>query len=74
MTEGMELPKQEKIRMPREKQMYKYFRILEAGTIKQVDVKEKIKKEYLWRTRKLLKTKLNSKSLIKGINTGLYSL
>ena len=32
-------------------------------------MKEKIKKEYLKRTRKLLKTKLFSRNLIKGINT-----
>ena len=32
-------------------------------------MKEKIKKEYLGRTRKLLETKLCSRNLIKGINT-----
>ena len=32
-------------------------------------MKEKIKKEYLKRTRKLLETKLWSRNLIKGINT-----
>ena len=32
-------------------------------------MKEKIQKEYLRRTRKLLETKLNSRNLIKGINT-----
>ena len=35
MTDGMELPNQEKIRMLREKEMYKYFGLLEADTIKQ---------------------------------------
>ena len=43
--------------------------ILEADTIKQVEMKNKIQKEYLRRTRKLLETKLNSRNLIKGINT-----
>ena len=37
-------------------------------------MKEKIQKEYLRRTRKLLKTKLNSKNFIKGINTWAVSL
>ena len=37
--------------------------------IKHVEMKEKIKKEYLRRTRKLLDTKLCSGNLIKGINT-----
>ena len=42
---------------------------MEADTIKQAEMKEKIQKEYLRRTRKLLKTKLNIRNLIKGINT-----
>ena len=33
------------------------------------NVKNSIQKEYLWRTRKLLETKLYSRNLIKGINT-----
>ena len=40
-----------------------------ADTIKQVQMKDKIKKEYLRRTRKLLERKLSSRNLIKGINT-----
>ena len=58
MTEGMELPNQEKIRTHGEKEVYKYLGILEADIIKQVEMKEKIKKEYLRRTRKLFETKL----------------
>ena len=69
LTSRMELPNQDKIRMLREKDTYKYLGILEADTIKQVEMKEKIKKEYLRRTRKLLETKLCSRNLIKGINT-----
>ena len=51
------------------KKNYKYLEILEADAIKQVEMKEKVKKEYLRRIRKLLKTKLYSRNLIKGINT-----
>ena len=65
----MELPNQVKIKALAENKTYKYLGILEADTIKQVEMKEKIQKEYLRRTRKLLKTKLNSRNLIKGINT-----
>ena len=43
--------------------------MLEADTIKQVQMKDKIKKEYLKRSRKLRNTKLSSRNLIKGINT-----
>ena len=34
-----------------------------------MEMKDKIKKEYLRRTRKLLETKLSSRNLIKGIDT-----
>ena len=68
MSEGMDLPNQEKIRMLREEEMYKYLGILEADTIKRVDMKERIKKEYLKGTKKLLKIKLNFRNLINGIN------
>ena len=40
MTEGMQLPNQEKIRM----EMYKCLGVLEADTIKQMVMKEKFKK------------------------------
>ena len=69
MTDGMELPNQEQIRTLEENENYKYLGILEADTIKQVQMKDTIRKEYLRRTRKLLGTKLSSRNLIKGINT-----
>ena len=69
MTDGMELPNHEKIRMLEENETYKYLGILEADTIKQVQMKDTIRKEYLRRTRKLLEIKLSSRYLIKGINT-----
>ena len=69
MTDGMELPNQDKIRTLGENETYKYLGILEADSIKQVEMKDKIQKEYLRRTRKQLETKLFSRNLIKGINT-----
>ena len=69
LTDGMELPNQDKIKTFAENETYKYLGILAADTIKQVEIKEKIQKEYLRRTRKLLETKLNSRNLIKGIKT-----
>ena len=56
ITDGMELPNQDKIRTLVEKETYKYLDIFEADTIKQVEMKDKIEKEYC-RTRKLLETK-----------------
>ena len=68
LTDGMELQNQDKIRTRAENETYNYLGILEADTIKQVQMKNKIQKEYL-RTRKLLQTKLSSQNLITGINT-----
>ena len=65
----MELPNQDKIRTLGENEIYKYLRISEANTIKQVEMKDKIQKEYYRRTRKLLETKLLGWNLIKGIDT-----
>ena len=59
LTDGMEPPNQDKIKTLGEKETYKYLGILEADTIKQEEMKEKIKTKYLKRTR----------NLIKGINT-----
>ena len=52
LNDGMEQPNQDKIRTPREKETYKYLGFLEADTIKQMKMKDKIKKEYLRRTGK----------------------
>ena len=57
LTHGMELPNQDKIKILTENETYNYLGILEADTIKQVEMKDKIQKEYLRRTRKLLESK-----------------
>ena len=69
LTGGMELQNQDKIRTLGEKETCKYLGILEADTIKQVEMKEKKLKEYLRRTRKLLETKSCCRNFIKEINT-----
>ena len=74
MTDGMELPNQDKIRTLRENETYKQLGILEADIMKQVKIKDKIQKEYLRRIRKLLKTKISSRNLLKGINTWTMNL
>ena len=56
LTDGIELPNQDKIRTLAENETYEYLGILEADTIKQVEMKNKIQKEYLRRTSKLLET------------------
>ena len=69
LIDGMELPNHDKIRTLEENETNKYLGILEADTIKQVKMKDKIRKEYLRRTRKLHETNLSRRNLIKGINT-----
>ena len=69
LTDGIELLNQDKIITLTENETYKYLGILKADTIKQVEMKNKIQKEYLRRTRELLETKLSSRNLIKRINT-----
>ena len=44
LTDGMEQPNQEKIRTLAENESYKYFGILEADNFKQVEMKNKFKK------------------------------
>ena len=44
LTDGMELPNKDKIRTLAENETYKYLGILEADTIKQVEIKTKFKK------------------------------
>ena len=69
LTDGLEQPNQDKIRTLGEKETYKFLVILETDTIKRVDMKEKIQKEYLRRTRKLHEIKICCRNLFKGINT-----
>ena len=69
MTEGIELTNQEKIKMLRDEETYKYF-----ANIGRCGDEKIIKKESLRRTRKLLEIKLNEKYLIKRMNTWVVSL
>ena len=52
ITEGVDLPNLVVIRTLEEKETYKYLGILDAETIIQQEMKEKIKKDYLRRARK----------------------
>ena len=69
LTDGMELPNYDKIKTLAENETNKYLGNLEADTIKQAEMKEKIQKKYLRRNRKLFEIELTSRNLIKGINT-----
>ena len=60
--------KSRKIRTLGEKETYKYLGRLEADNIKRGEMKDKIKKDYLRRTRELLEIKFYSGNLFKGVN------
>ena len=69
LSEETEVPNQQKIRTLGEKEIYNYLGIMEADTIKQAEIKKKLKKRYIRRTKKLLESNLYSRNLIRGINT-----
>ena len=71
MTDRMELPNQDKIRMLREKETYNYTEILEAGAIKKVEMKDKIKKEYPGEPESYLRQNYKSETLSNGYIPGL---
>ena len=72
--EGIRLPDGRTIQSMEEGQHYKYLGVLEADDIKHSDMKEVIRKEYLRRVKKVLKSKLNGGNTIKAINTWAVSL
>ena len=63
-SKRIKLPNQERIRILGQKENYKYLGILKADTIKEAEMKEKFRKRYLRRMRKLLETKLCIRNLI----------
>lgn len=48
---------------------YKYLGILEADRMKMEEMKEKVRKEYYKRLRKVLESKLNGGNIVKAMNT-----
>ena len=53
---------------------YKYLGVLEVDDIKRSEMRDVIKKGYLRRLRKMLKSKLNGGNIIKVINSKAVSL
>lgn len=73
-SHGVVLPNGEVMKGLSEDESYKYLGILEADSVKSLEMKEKVKKEYLRRVRKILESKLNGGNLMKAINTWAISL
>ena len=71
-SDGLELPSGEKIQNV-EEGGYKYLGITEFDRIKESTMKESFRKEYLRRTKVIMKSKLNGKNKIKAMNTWAVS-
>ena len=74
MSVGIELPDGKNIKPLQEGESYKYLGILEADKFLEEKMKLNVWKEYIRRTRKVLKSKLNGGNLVRGVNTWAVSL
>ena len=72
-TEGIVLPNGDLMKEVDESG-YKYLGVLEGADIKNKEMKEKVRKEYLRRVKLLAKSKLYGGNLIKGINAWAVSV
>ena len=70
----IELPDGKVIKLLREGESYKYLGILEADKFLEEKMKLNVLKEYIRRLRKNLKSKLNVRNLVHGVNTWAVSL
>ena len=70
---GIELPDGKVIKSLQEGESYKYLGILEVDKILE-KMKLNVLKEYIRRLRKVLKSKLNGRNIVHGVNTWAVSL
>ena len=71
---GLELPDGKVIKSLQEGESYQYLGILESDKFLEEKMKLIVSKEYIRRIRKVLKSKLNSGNLVRGVNTWAVSL
>ena len=72
--DGIQLPSDKVITSLEKGESYKYLGVLEAHELMVNEMKDKVKKEYYGRVRKVLETKLNSGNVFKAINTSAVSV
>ena len=70
----IELPNGKVIQSLQEGESYKYLGILEADKFLEEKMKLNVSKEYIRRSRKVFKSKLNGGNLVRGVNTWAVSL
>ena len=66
---GIELPDGQVIKSFQEGRSYKYLGILDADKFLEQKIKLNVSKEYIWKLRTVLKSKLNGRNLVCGVNT-----
>ena len=70
---GIELPNGKVIKTLQEGESYKYLGILEADQFLEEKMKLNVSKGYIRRFTKVLKSKLNGASLVRGVNSRAVS-
>ena len=73
-SDGIALPDGTQLRALGEEESYKYLGVLEADHVLHEESKERLKKEYIIRVKRCLKSKLNGGNMVKAINTWAVSL
>ena len=68
-SDGIKLPDDTVMKALRDGEGYKYQGILQADDLQKKEMKIKVLNEYKSRVRKIVKTKLNRRNIVKGINT-----
>ena len=71
---GIELPNDKVIKSLQEGEIYKYLGILEENKILEQKMKLNVSKEYIRSLRKVLKSKLSGRILVRGVNAWAVSL
>ena len=70
-SNGIDLPNNETITSIHEENGYKYLGVMEADQVLGGQMKERLRKEYKRRVKKILKSKLNGGNVITVITLGL---
>ena len=73
-SDCIQLPQGKVIKSLEEGESYKYLGVLQADEVMVSEMKDKVKKEYYRRVRKVLETKLNSGNVFKAIITWAVSV
>ena len=71
---GIELPDGKVIKSLQQGESYRYLGILKADKLLEKMMKLNVSKKYIRRLRKVLKSKLNGRNLVCGVNTWAVSL